>query len=147
LKSATSAFLQKSTHNRWNRYGDLGFTTALCRDTPTRRTRKNAARQAGWRDRHVVNVLSALSGQLRPDRRRRTDLADNDANVQWTREFCNAMQPFLANAVYVNYLGDEGEERVRSAYSPATYARLSALKKKYDSANLFRPSQNIKPAP
>jgi hypothetical protein len=41
------------------------------------------------------------------------------------------MQPFLADAVYVNYLGDEGEERVRSAHRPATYARLSALKKKY----------------
>jgi hypothetical protein len=38
------------------------------------------------------------------------------------------MQPFLADAVYVNYLGDKGEERVRSAYSPATYASLSALK-------------------
>ena len=57
------------------------------------------------------------------------------------------MQPFLADAVYVNYLGEEGEERVRSAYSPATYARLSALKKKYDPANLFRLNQNIKPAP
>jgi FAD/FMN-containing dehydrogenase len=43
-------------------------------------------------------------------------------------------------------LGEEGEERIRSAYSPATYARLSALKKKYDPANLFRLNQNIKPA-
>jgi len=57
------------------------------------------------------------------------------------------MRPFLADAVYVNYLGDEGEERVRSAYQPATYARLSALKKKYDPTNLFRLNQNIKPAP
>jgi len=76
-----------------------------------------------------------------------TDTADTDANIRWTREFCDAMQPFLADAVYVNYLGEEGEERVRSAYSPATYARLSTLKKKYDPANLFRLNQNIKPAP
>jgi hypothetical protein len=76
-----------------------------------------------------------------------TDPADTDANIRWTREFCDAMQPFLADAVYVNYLGEEGEERVRSAYRPATYARLSALKKKYDPANLFRLNQNIKPAP
>jgi FAD/FMN-containing dehydrogenase len=73
------------------------------------------------------------------------DPADTDANIRWTREFCDAMEPFLADAVYVNYLGEEGEERIRSAYSPATYARLAALKKKYDPANLFRLNQNIKP--
>ena len=56
------------------------------------------------------------------------------------------MQPCLADAVYVNYLGDEGEDRVRSAYSPATYARLAALKQKYDPTNLFRLNQNITPA-
>ena len=67
-----------------------------------------------------------------------TDPAGTEANIVWTREFCNAMQPFLADAVYVNYLGDEGEERVRSAYSPATYTRLAALKQKYDPTNLFR---------
>ena len=38
-----------------------------------------------------------------------------------------AMQPFLADAVYVNYLGDEGEDRVRNAYPPAKYERLVAL--------------------
>src|SRR5439155_21388432 len=76
-----------------------------------------------------------------------TDPADTDTNIRWMREFFDAMQSFLAGAVYVNYLGEEGEERVRSAYSPATYARLSALKKKYDPANLFRLNQNIKPAP
>jgi len=75
-----------------------------------------------------------------------TDPAETEANIAWTREFCDAMQPFLADAVYVNYLGDEGEERVRSAYSPATYARLAALKQKYDPTNLFRLNQNIKPA-
>jgi hypothetical protein len=75
-----------------------------------------------------------------------TDPADTNANIRWTREFCDAMQPSLADAVYVNYLGEEGEERVRCAYSPATYARLSQLKKKYDPANLFRLNQNIKPA-
>ena len=75
-----------------------------------------------------------------------SDPAESDANIRWTREFCDAMQPFLADAVYVNYLGEEGEERVRSAYSPGTYARLAALKQKYDPTNLFRLNQNIKPA-
>jgi Berberine and berberine like len=74
------------------------------------------------------------------------DPAETDTNIRWTRDFCDAMQPFMADAVYVNYLGDEGEERVRTAYSPGTYERLSALKKKYDPSNLFRLNQNIRPA-
>ncbi len=75
-----------------------------------------------------------------------SDPADADANVQWTRELWEAMQPHLADAVYVNYLGDEGEDRVRDAYPPAKYERLVALKTKYDPTNLFRMNQNIKPA-
>jgi FAD/FMN-containing dehydrogenase len=55
------------------------------------------------------------------------------------------MEPFLEQGVYVNYLGDEGEGRVRAAYG-ANYQRLAALKQKYDPANLFRMNQNIAPA-
>jgi FAD/FMN-containing dehydrogenase len=51
----------------------------------------------------------------------------------------------LADAVYVNYLGDEGEERVRAAYG-AKYERLVALKNKYDPTNFFRMNQNIRPS-
>ena len=72
--------------------------------------------------------------------------ADSDANVQWTRELWAAMQPFLSGSVYVNYLGEEGEERVKAAYTPTKYARLVDLKTKYDPTNLFRLNQNIKPA-
>jgi FAD/FMN-containing dehydrogenase len=73
------------------------------------------------------------------------DPADTEANVRWTRELWDAMQPFLADAVYVNYLGEEGEDRVRQSYPPATFERLVALKTKYDPGNLFRINQNIKP--
>jgi FAD/FMN-containing dehydrogenase len=71
--------------------------------------------------------------------------ADAEANIAWTRRFWNAMNPFLADAVYVNYLGDEGEERVRAAYG-AKYERLVALKNKYDPTNFFRMNQNIRPS-
>ena len=73
------------------------------------------------------------------------DPADDEKNVRWTRELSEAMRPFGTGGVYVNGLGDEGEERVRAAYSAATYERLAALKKKYDPTNLFRLNQNIKP--
>ncbi len=70
--------------------------------------------------------------------------ADSPRNIEWTREFFEAMRPFLRGGVYVNNLGDEGEDRVRAAYS-SNYDRLVALKNKYDPTNLFRSTQNIKP--
>jgi FAD/FMN-containing dehydrogenase len=53
-------------------------------------------------------------------------------------------EPYLARAAYVNDLGDEGEDRALSAYGD-NYARLAALKAKYDPTNLFQLNQNIKP--
>ena len=75
-----------------------------------------------------------------------TEPADAEKNIGWTRQFWEAMQPFVANAVYVNYMGSEGEDRVKAAYG-AHYERLVALKKKYDPTNFFRLNQNIKPTP
>ena len=48
---------------------------------------------------------------------------------------------------YVNFLGDEGEARVRAAYPGATWDRLAEIKRRYDPTNLFRLNQNIPPAP
>jgi len=48
--------------------------------------------------------------------------------------------------VYVNFLADEGEARVRDAYPGATWERLTAIKARYDPTNLFRLNQNIPPA-
>jgi FAD/FMN-containing dehydrogenase len=48
-------------------------------------------------------------------------------------------------AVYVNFVGDEGEARVHDAYPSATWERLAAIKAKYDPTNLFRRNQNIAP--
>jgi FAD/FMN-containing dehydrogenase len=78
-----------------------------------------------------------------------TDAAAKADNVRWVRELWDAMAPYSSGGVYVNYLGqevDEGAERVKSAYGPEKYARLVALKQKYDPTNLFRLNQNIKPS-
>jgi FAD/FMN-containing dehydrogenase len=75
-----------------------------------------------------------------------TNATDAETNIRWTRDFWEAMRPFAAEAVYVNYLGSEGEDRVKAAYGPAHYARLVELKHKYDPTNLFRLNQNIKPS-
>jgi hypothetical protein len=73
-----------------------------------------------------------------------TDPADTQRNIRWARELFAAWEPHLPRAVYVNDLGDEGEERAQSAYGE-NYARLVALKTKYDPTNFFRLNQNIKP--
>ena len=74
-----------------------------------------------------------------------TDPTESDRNIGWTREFSQAMQPHLPRAVYVNDLGDEGDERIRNAYGE-NYERLVELKNKYDPTNFFRLNQNIKPS-
>lgn len=67
-----------------------------------------------------------------------------DAEREWVRDFWTALKPFHTS-VYVNFLMDEGEERIREAYGPEKYDRLKALKRTYDPANLFRLNQNIPP--
>ncbi len=70
---------------------------------------------------------------------------EDDKNMRWVRGLWEAMQPFASSEVYVNYEADQGIDRVKAAYNPTTYARLVALKNKYDPTNLFRLNQNIKP--
>ena len=73
------------------------------------------------------------------------DPADDDANIAWTREAGARMKPYTTGRAYLNFIGEEGEDRVRAAFGPETYARLQALKDRYDPTNLFRLNQNIKP--
>jgi FAD/FMN-containing dehydrogenase len=72
---------------------------------------------------------------------------DQDEQViGWVRCLWEALRPFSFGGVYVNYLSDEGADRVRTAYSPGKYERLVALKNTYDPTNLFRLNHNIQPS-
>ena len=73
------------------------------------------------------------------------DEGEANTHIGWARTFWTAVEPFAASGVYVNYLGNEGEERIRASYG-ANYSRLVTLKNTYDPTNLFRMNQNIKPA-
>jgi len=87
------------------------------------------ARDAG----HTVNVIGiTVTGE------------GFDAEREWARDLWTALQPHHQN-VYVNFLMEEGEGRIREAYGAAKYARLKALKRKYDPDNFFRLNQNIPP--
>jgi FAD/FMN-containing dehydrogenase len=70
---------------------------------------------------------------------------DSERHIEWTREMDAAMRPWTDERVYLNFIGDEGEERVRSGYGPEKYERLVELKNKYDPQNLFHLNQNIRP--
>jgi len=84
---------------------------------------------------HVLNINAVW-----------TDPQENERHMEWERSFWEAVHALSTGRAYVNFLGDEGEERVRAAYGPDKYFRLAALKRKYDPANLFRLNQNVPPA-
>ncbi len=84
---------------------------------------------------HNINI----NGIWRPHE----PLADQES--AWTRAFFDALEPHQTG-VYVNFLADEGQERVRAAYGDAKYARLADLKRRWDPDNVFRLNQNILPA-
>jgi len=67
-----------------------------------------------------------------------------DAERQWARDYWSALAPHHTS-VYVNFLMEEGEERIRQAYGAVKYNRLKALKRKYDPSNFFTLNQNITP--
>jgi hypothetical protein len=61
-----------------------------------------------------------------------------------TRAYYDALHPYSAGGAYVNFMMDEGEDRVKATYR-GNYDRLVEIKTKYDPDNLFRVNQNIKP--
>jgi len=74
------------------------------------------------------------------------DPANRDAITAWARAYYDALHPYGAGGAYVNFMMEEGEERIRATYR-GNYERLAAIKAKYDPGNFFRVNQNIKPAP
>ena len=99
--------------------------------------RRRSPADSAFEDRsaeHALNIDAVWS-----------DPATDAAQIGWVRRMFEATQPFGAG-VYVNFLGEEGEERVRAAYGAEKYQRLARIKAKYDPENFFRLNQNIRPA-
>jgi hypothetical protein len=70
---------------------------------------------------------------------------EDEPNIRWTKALFDAVQQFSTGAAYLNFLGEEGQDRVRAAYGEEKYRKLSELKGKYDPTNFFKMNQNIKP--
>lgn len=69
---------------------------------------------------------------------------DQEASIKWARGLFAATAVHATGGVYVNFMPEDETDRVAGAYG-SNYARLTALKAKYDPENLFRLNQNIQP--
>lgn len=87
-----------------------------------------------YRDAKYVHVIAAMY----------PNPSDTAKNVAWVRDYWSALHPHSSGGGYVNFLMEEGDERIRATYGE-NYERLAAIKSKYDPTNLFRLNQNIRP--
>jgi len=104
--------------------------------------------RVGWGPVGIAGTFlaAAFFGVIaRPLIGRWADPKEAERHIAWTRAAHEAMERFGTGGVYVNYLGEEGDQRVRAAYGETKYERLVSLKNRYDPENLFRCNQNIKP--
>jgi hypothetical protein len=85
---------------------------------------------------YVISVLAAWQDG---------EISQEDRHIDWVRTAWQALEPHAESGVYVNFLGNEGESRVRASYG-INYERLVALKQRYDPTNFFSLNQNIKPS-
>jgi hypothetical protein len=74
------------------------------------------------------------------------DPRDRDVNVGWLRDLETSTRPYTTGTAFANFLGEAGDELVLGAFGAEKYARLVALKDRYDPENLFRLNANIKPS-
>jgi FAD/FMN-containing dehydrogenase len=74
------------------------------------------------------------------------DPADDERAIAWSRGFRELMGPYRTGGAYLNFLGDEGEDRVRAAFGAESHDRLARVKARWDPRNVFRGNQNVRPA-
>jgi FAD/FMN-containing dehydrogenase len=89
--------------------------------------------------RHTSYVISVLAAW------QEGEISQADRHIHWVRSVWEALELYAGSGVYVNFLGNEGEGRVRASYG-INYDRLVALKQRYDPTNFFSLNQNIKPS-
>jgi hypothetical protein len=74
------------------------------------------------------------------------DPADDERARNWARSLRDGLAPWTSGATYLNFIGDEGADRVIAGYGRQNYDRLAAIKAEYDPGNVFNLWHNIKPA-
>lgn len=98
--------------------------------------RKNEDTAFSYRDANWAQVIVGVD----------PDPANNQKMSAWAKAYWEALHPFSSGGAYVNFMMEEGQERVRASYRD-NYDRLMRIKSQYDPNNLFRVNQNIQPEP
>jgi FAD/FMN-containing dehydrogenase len=75
-----------------------------------------------------------------------SDPADDARGRQWARDVCADLEEWSTGYVYLNFIGNEGQDRVIAGFGQANYDRLSRVKCEFDPDNVFHLNQNIEPA-
>jgi FAD/FMN-containing dehydrogenase len=70
------------------------------------------------------------------------DAANKEKISAWAKAYWSALHPYSTGGAYINFMMDEGQDRIRATYGK-NYDRLAKIKKRYDPSNLFRVNQNI----
>jgi len=95
---------------------------------------KNEETAFAYRDANWAQVIVGID----------SDPLKKDLLATWAREYYEALHPFSSGGAYVNFLMEEGQDRVKASYR-GNYEKLTKIKAKYDPKNFFRVNQNIQP--
>ena len=96
--------------------------------------KKNTDTAFSYRDANWAQVIVGVD----------PDPANNEKISAWAKEYWEALHPFSSGGAYVNFMMEEGQDRIKASYRD-NYDRLAKIKAKYDPANFFKVNQNIAP--
>jgi FAD/FMN-containing dehydrogenase len=135
LPPLTDAAIETMTTMAWRKRSPRSYMILFHKGGAVRDLSDDAMAYSGRDAEHELNINGAWTAD-----------APQHEDSDWVRESFERIRPHSTGRVYVNFLGDEGRDRVRAAYGPAKYQRLLQLKRRYDPENFFRLNQNIDPA-
>jgi FAD/FMN-containing dehydrogenase len=75
-----------------------------------------------------------------------SDPADDARGIRWARDLCSDLHEWSTGYVYLNFIGNEGQNRIIAGFGQENYDRLSRVKCEFDPENVFHLNQNILPA-
>jgi FAD/FMN-containing dehydrogenase len=119
----------------WQTHSPASYTIIFHMGGAVRRLAEEATAFSGRAAEHAINIDAVWP----------SNLEEGSQDIEWTNRMWSALVPFSTGGVYMNFLGNEGQERIKAAYGLEKYQRLVALKNKYDPTNFFQMNQNIKP--
>jgi hypothetical protein len=135
LRALTDAAIDVIADNAWSFRSPMSFTLLSHLGGAIRRRTDDESAFTGRDAEFAINMNCAATGA-----------EDFEHDRAWVRAWFDALAPHSTGGVYVNFMGSEGDERVRAAYGEKNYRRLAELKAIYDPDNVFRVNQNITPA-